>query len=471
MNHEVEAQRAFERSDMTGALYWGLRGLLEGRQDDWPTVRLAAAAAATIGPAEAVRLLEEWLDGSRGANYRHALVSSHYDAGTLASGYEARRLLSTAKADEQLEPWYLMNEVRLLYGLGLRGEAAELLLQRGSLLDSPATAWPLVEIVMRRGSDTPDELEAVERGLRVAPALDHEAMRVLVEFGARTGAAVGRDRIDAQWQEYAEQARAAYDAHPLRASLERAEGLERGSLETADLEDVIAAAISDDRPLAVTRLGDGEGRVLADLTLFPRLEQDSAQHMRKFWFWSSADVPPDPAVDLRAALGDTDVLGFNPPFRVELEHGNSLLGYLGVLAANEACAEQAGRGARFTRNYLSVELDSSGALARLGRAARAVDVIGPHAIVPPAAVGDVPVRVLQVPSEWHPLVVGMSIQEPHWPDAFARVREEIVRGGAPLTYVGAGLLGKTYCADVRRAGRVAVDIGSVVDTWVGLKTR
>ena len=58
-----------------------------------------------------------------------------------------------------------------------------------------------------------------------------------------------------------------------------------------------------------------------------------------------------------------------------------------------------------------------------------------------------------------------------WPDAFARVREEIVRGGAPLTYVGAGLLGKTYCADVRRAGRVAVDIGSIVDTWVGLKTR
>ena len=193
--------------------------------------------------------------------------------------------------------------------------------------------------------------------------------------------------------------------------------------------------------------------------------------MRKFWFWSSADVPPNPADDLLAALGDTDVLGFNPPFRVALEHGNSLLGYLGVLAANEACAEQAARGARLARNYLSVELDSSGALARLGRAGRAVDVIGPHVTVPPAAVGDVPVRVLQVPSEWHPLVVGESIPEPHWPDAFVRVRKEIVRGGAPLTYVGAGLLGKTYCADVRRAGRVAVDIGSVVDTWLGLKTR
>jgi hypothetical protein len=471
VNHEIEAQRAFERSDMTAALYWGLRGLLEGRQGDWPTVRLAAAAAATIGPAEAVRLLEEWLDDARGANYRHALVSSHYDADTLDRGYEARRLLRPAKAGEQLEPWYLMNEVRLLYALGLRDEAAELLGQRSVLLDSPVTAWPLIEVVMRRGADTPDELEAVERGLRVAPALDHEAMLVLVEFGARMGATVGRDRLDTQWHEYAEQARVAYDAHPLRAALARAENLERGSLETSGLEEVIAAAISDNRPLAVSRLGDGEGRVLADLTPFPRLKQEAARRLRYQWFWNSADVPPDPAADLRDALGDTDVLGFNPAFRVAFEYRNSLIGYLGALTANEACAEQAGRGAHLTRNYLAVELNSSGALARLGRAARAVDVIGPHTTAPPAAVGDVPVRVLRVPSEGHPLVMEASISEPHWPDAFARVREEIVRGGAPLTYVGAGLLGKTYCAEVRRAGRVAVDIGSVVDTWVGLKTR
>ena len=90
-----------------------------------------------------------------------------------------------------------MNEVWLLTVLGPRGEAAELW-ARSSLLDSPVTAWPLVEVVMRRGADTPDELDAVERGLRVAPALDYEAMLVLVEFGARTSATFGRDRLDAQ---------------------------------------------------------------------------------------------------------------------------------------------------------------------------------------------------------------------------------------------------------------------------------
>jgi hypothetical protein len=40
-----------------------------------------------------------------------------------------------------------------------------------------------------------------------------------------------------------------------------------------------------------------------------------------------------------------------------------------------------------------------------------------------------------------------------------------------LVIVGAGYLGKWICDEARTRGGVALDLGSIVDYWVGLKTR
>ena len=56
----------------------------------------------------------------------------------------------------------------------------------------------------------------------------------------------------------------------------------------------------------------------------------------------------------------------------------------------------------------------------------------------------------------------------HWPDGFNEIREtlEVPYPGA-LFLVGAGICGKIYCQWIKERGGVAVDIGSMFDSWAG----
>ena len=62
----------------------------------------------------------------------------------------------------------------------------------------------------------------------------------------------------------------------------------------------------------------------------------------------------------------------------------------------------------------------------------------------------------------HPNDVAMR----HWPDGFDEIREtlEVPYPGA-LFLVGAGICGKIYCRWIKERGGVAVDIGSMFDSW------
>ena len=40
-----------------------------------------------------------------------------------------------------------------------------------------------------------------------------------------------------------------------------------------------------------------------------------------------------------------------------------------------------------------------------------------------------------------------------------------------MCHISAGMLAKIYCGVIRAAGGVAVDIGSVADTWAGVRSR
>jgi hypothetical protein len=62
--------------------------------------------------------------------------------------------------------------------------------------------------------------------------------------------------------------------------------------------------------------------------------------------------------------------------------------------------------------------------------------------------------------------------EPHYPDAFERVMARIApEGPQHLFLVGAGFFGNIYCAEVKRRGGFALDIGSVFDYWAHVPTR
>lgn len=62
----------------------------------------------------------------------------------------------------------------------------------------------------------------------------------------------------------------------------------------------------------------------------------------------------------------------------------------------------------------------------------------------------------------------------HYPDQFREIERWMDRGinseGA-LCLVGAGFVGKIYCNWFRDRGGVAMDIGSIMDSWAGYETR
>lgn len=60
----------------------------------------------------------------------------------------------------------------------------------------------------------------------------------------------------------------------------------------------------------------------------------------------------------------------------------------------------------------------------------------------------------------------------HFPRRFENLRDELsVKFQGMLFLVGAGICGKVYCQWIKERGGIAIDIGSVMDTWLGLGSR
>lgn len=62
-----------------------------------------------------------------------------------------------------------------------------------------------------------------------------------------------------------------------------------------------------------------------------------------------------------------------------------------------------------------------------------------------------------------------NVQIPHFPDGYERMRERLrVPYRGALFLVGAGVFGKVYCHWIKQRGGIAVDIGSIFDSWAGV---
>jgi hypothetical protein len=87
------------------------------------------------------------------------------------------------------------------------------------------------------------------------------------------------------------------------------------------------------------------------------------------------------------------------------------------------------------------------------------------------AFGHPRVREILVPTQ-RAMRLDSSAESIHWPNRYEMVVDEIrqIPEGS-LVLVGAGLLGKDYCAKVKNAGSSAIDIGHVADIWSGKKCR
>lgn len=126
----------------------------------------------------------------------------------------------------------------------------------------------------------------------------------------------------------------------------------------------------------------------------------------------------------------------------------------------------------FTSAWAHWDFLLSGDLYRLLRTQRVIGLITCHGSVAALIETLFPLRVVQyqVPDMF--ASAEAKIPGAHFPQRFERLRSELhVDRPGMVFLVGAGICGKVYCHWIKERGGIALDMGSVLDTWIGIASR
>lgn len=216
------------------------------------------------------------------------------------------------------------------------------------------------------------------------------------------------------------------------------------------------------RPMSVIRLGDGEGAVMGYPTITSRKDVN-----RSLRIWLRTIDVPDPDVrrlaeELKVAIRGADVLGV--PRRKQLASDLHL--WQAIVDALEAF-ELVRPGAALTHTALHRLMQHALLYRPLLGGADFVGVISCRRVTGALqeVFGVAEVRWYGVKGE---LEDTGEVQTPHFPDGFQELRETLrVPYPGALFLVGAGVFGKIYCHWIKQRGGIAVDVGSIFDSWAG----
>lgn len=232
-----------------------------------------------------------------------------------------------------------------------------------------------------------------------------------------------------------------------------------------DVARMVTRAVEEGRPLSVIRLGDGEA-MLMEWPHFTERRGPLFQSLR-YWFGSigigSGDLN-DMATELRKAIKESDVIGVPSE-----QHRQGREGWAKVELYLRAYNLMT-RDSVLAPADLHIELYKEGLLKHLLQG-RQISVITCRNVAQKLIdeYGVKGVRWYPIPTEAQ--TAGFKPTN-HWPDRYEELMDEIeVPCPGHLFLVGAGALGKAYCAQVKRKGGVALDIGSIFDVWAGVHSR
>lgn len=258
----------------------------------------------------------------------------------------------------------------------------------------------------------------------------------------------------------------------------------------------VRAAVAARQPYSLIRIGDGESVVLSvgDSTWL----QDLA-YLASHWGAEQVTLADVEQVrdDLLAALRGADVVGVRgdvvnvaaPADLLELSSREAAdvirstfplrareREILSPLAARRLAIVNRTMGQlewdarqRFCSAWIHWELLASGVLDEILRTVPRVALVTsrPELEHIVSRRFGVPVSVVRVPDKY----VDAPVSGAHVPDRYRRIRSELVFPEGTLALVGAGIPGKAYCQWLKEAGCVAIDIGSVLDAWIGRPSR
>jgi tetratricopeptide (TPR) repeat protein len=248
----------------------------------------------------------------------------------------------------------------------------------------------------------------------------------------------------------------------------------------------IRDAVRERRPFSMIRLGDGEARFLiySCWKSGGSLNFDEAfatgDSIWRNWFGTSlARFDAEEVARLSAAFGwsisTANVLGI--PTAERLRRDFAHFGYLVSLVKAVAKSEPDGATPSLTDASINIELhrispfyrEFLGGLEFLG-------VVSPHpdlARLLGRYLGINQVASYVIPGEMRlPERPGLVRGNGHFPDRYKQLITELAIPYAGAVFlVAGGLLGKIYCAHIKRLGGIAIDIGAVADAWTGYATR
>lgn len=266
-------------------------------------------------------------------------------------------------------------------------------------------------------------------------------------------------------------------------------------LDTLAVARRILSAIDKSQPLSLIRLGDGEGRFFQYPShLENYLESDRIASAQVWWNMGGGEATSlhrlsalvSTAVDTADILGIPDLprvirgssAGVGRPRHGMARNARGLLAALGYASAIiQRSAGQATSPPMITSCHIHEALAFWNLWPSLLRHMREVSLITCHQNLPDAlrrqfGVETRTLHLIPAESKYAPLFRHDSPDEPHFPDVFHRIEQNLA-STAPghVVLVAAGVLGKIYCQRVREAGGIAIDIGSVADYWNGYITR
>lgn len=258
----------------------------------------------------------------------------------------------------------------------------------------------------------------------------------------------------------------------------------------------VRLAVERAEPFSLVRLGDGEGVVLA----VP--EQASLQDLTYLHgHWGAEGVGVEDVIDVRRdmedALATADVVGVRADVVGALVPDDLLDMPGGQLARvvresfglrDEERTSISSAGARrlallhhaldridwrpgtiFASAWLHWEMLASGLLAELLTSLPQVGLVTSRPELGPrlAQHFDIDVAVVDVPDKH----VDAPVAGAHVPSRYREMREALAFDAGTTVLVGAGIPAKAYCSWLKQSGCVALDVGSVLDAWVGRASR
>lgn len=247
----------------------------------------------------------------------------------------------------------------------------------------------------------------------------------------------------------------------------------------------IVQALEGRRGFSLVRLGDGEGAFLRisdeDEVRFAHLYRRNRQDRARVWFDGEIDLDASGFTRTAAGLADVirnaDVVGLPPVSWIEHEYRIvspiSLSCLVNVIRAMPAL--DTGQG--LCTQLIHRSLHHNGQLAALLRGRARIGLIACHPDAPDLlargfGIGEVVFH--RIPGEkLNAALLGpAAVAGRHYPDRFTALMQDLSQPLAgELFLVAGGLLGKIYCDRIKRSGGVAIDIGSLIDAWLGAPTR